>query len=364
MKKNLLCCALLGAMGFASTAMAQDYDDRWYISGAVGFNKQDNDRLTNDAPFGEIGFGRFLSPNWSLDFNLNYQNPEFDLNQNLRWSQWGGSVDARYHFIEEGRNWWPYIRMGLGLQRAEEEFETPIPPNVSSPGERRDNALALNLGVGLQADYGRVDLRTELGTRVTLDDQSVTAPDEDYFMDLLASVGITVALGPEPAAPVEPAPAQQTCADLDDDGDGVNNCDDKCPGSQAGQTVGPDGCPVPVTIDLRGVNFDFDKSELRPDAVAILNEAIQVLQKYPELKVEVAGHTDAIGTDEYNQGLSERRAQAVYDYLTSNGVDASRLVGPTGYGESRPIAPNENPDGTDNPAGRAENRRTELNVQN
>ena len=75
-------------------------------------------------------------------------------------------------------------------------------------------------------------------------------------------------------------------------------------------------------------------------------------------------HTDSVGTEQYNQGLSERRATAVYDYLTSNGIDASRLQGPTGYGESRPIAPNTNPDGTDNPEGRARNRRTELNVQN
>ena len=79
---------------------------------------------------------------------------------------------------------------------------------------------------------------------------------------------------------------------MDDDGDGVNNCDDKCPGSQAGQTIGPDGCPVPVSIDLKGVNFDFDKATLRPDAVAILSEAIEILKRYPELRVEVAGHTD------------------------------------------------------------------------
>ncbi len=85
---------------------------------------------------------------------------------------------------------------------------------------------------------------------------------------------------------------------------------------------------------------------------------MQILQRYPDLKVEVAGHTDSIGTDAYNQGLSERRAKAVYDYLTSNGVDASRLQGPVGYGESRPIDTNETAEG------RAKNRRTELNVQN
>jgi outer membrane protein OmpA-like peptidoglycan-associated protein len=164
-------------------------------------------------------------------------------------------------------------------------------------------------------------------------------------------------------APVAPPPAK-TCADLDDDGDGVNNCNDKCPGSAAGQAIGPDGCPVPLTIDLKGVNFDFDKDTLRPDAVAILDEAISILGKYPELKVEVAGHTDSIGTEVYNQGLSERRAKTVYDYLAGHGIGTDRMVGPVGYGESKPIAPNTNEDGSDNPDGRAKNRRTELNVQN
>ena len=161
----------------------------------------------------------------------------------------------------------------------------------------------------------------------------------------------------------ETIPAQVCGGNADSDGDGVRDCDDRCPGSQAGQAIGPDGCPVPLTIDLRGVNFDFDKSTLRDDAVATLDEAATILNAHPELRVEVAGHTDAVGTNEYNQDLSDRRARAVYDYLTSHGVDASRISGPTGYGETRPIAPNTNEDGSDNPEGRARNRRTELNVQ-
>ena len=234
------------------------------------------------------------------------------------------------------------------------------------PAQHEDNNLAVNLGAGLQFDFGRMDLRTEIGTRLDLDDVQATAGrQQNQFMDLLASVGMTVALGPEPMAAVAPAPiAPPGCADLDGDGDGVNDCNDKCPDSQAGQTIGPDGCPVPVSIDLKGVNFDFDKSTLRPDAVAILNEAIEILKRYPDLRVEVAGHTDSKGTDQYNQALSERRATAVYGYLTNNGIDSGRLMGPTGYGESRPIAPNTNADGSDNPEGRAQNRRTELNVQN
>ena len=361
MKIRLLSTALLAGLAVAQVASAQEFDDRWYLTGSVGFNLQDNDRDTRNAPFATIGAGKFISPLWSVDGELNYQNPNFDDNQDLNWSQYGVSLDFRRHFITEGRSWNPYALLGVGYQRSEEEFDAF--PNPDSPGEREDGNFAAKVGLGLQGDLGRVGMRTELAYRADFDDTSVAAPGEDWFGDVLASVGVVIPLGPEPTAPVAPAPAP-SCADSDSDGDGVNDCDDKCPGSQAGQTIGPDGCPVPVSIDLKGVNFDFDKSTLRPDAVAILNEAIEILKRYPELRVEVAGHTDSVGTDAYNQGLSERRAQAVYDYLTSNGIDAGRLVGPTGYGESRPIAPNTNDDGSDNPEGRARNRRTELNVQN
>ena len=357
MKIRLLSTALLAGLAFS--AGAQEFDDRWYLTGSTGFNLQDNDRGTRNTPFAAVGLGKFISPNWSVDGELNYQNPNLDSNQDLNWSQYGISLDMRRHFIAEGRDWNPYALLGLGYQRAEEEFDAFPSPN--SPGQREDGNFAAKVGVGLQGDLGRVGLRTELAYRADFDDQSVNAPQEDWFGDLLASVGVVIPLGPEPVAPVAPAPVAPSCADLDDDGDGVNNCDDKCPDSQAGQTIGPDGCPVPVSIDLKGVNFDFDKSTLRPDAVAILNEAVQILQRYPELRVEVAGHTDLCGTDAYNQSLSERRASAVYDYLSSNGIDASRMVGPNGYGESRPLEPTAQ---TLPECKNERNRRTELNVQN
>ena len=355
MKKNLLCCALLGAMAISQSAMAQDFDDRWYVSGGVGGNVQDDDRGTGDTGFLSLGFGKFVTPNWSIDAELNYQNPVFP--NDLNFSQYGLSLDARYHLLKEGRNWNPFFRFGLGTQRVEEEFDNT--PSPTSPGQREDSAIAATLGAGLQADYGRYAMRAEVAARSVTDDTSVVAPGSDTFTDLLAQMTVLVKLGdlPAPVVPEEPKP-QVTCADLDDDGDGVNNCDDKCPGSVAGQAIGPDGCAVPLTIDLKGVNFDFDQATLRPDAVTILNEAIDILKKYPQLRVEVAGHTDSVGTDAYNQGLSERRARTVFDYLTSNGVDASRLNGPTGYGEARPI------DTNDTAEGRAKNRRTELNVQN
>jgi OmpA-OmpF porin, OOP family len=369
MNKKLLCAALASGLCVAQAASAQTFDDRWYITGTAGVNLQDDDRGTDNATFGAIGFGKHLNPYWSLDAEINYQNPQFDdpavcaaggvcRAGDLNWSQYGISLDLRRHFLTDG-NWHPYLLMGLGYQRSEEEFNNF--PNPNSPGEREDGSIAGKLGIGLQGDLGRVGLRTEIAYRHDFDDSSAYAPEEDGFGDVLASIGIVVPLGPAPVAPVAPAPVAPSCADLDDDGDGVNNCDDRCPNSQPGQTVGPDGCPVPVSLDLRGVNFDFDKSTLRPDAIAILDEAIQILQRYPDLRVEVAGHTDKCGTDAYNQALSERRARAVYDYLTSNGIDSSRLIGPNGYGESRPLE--QTPES--HPACRSEtNRRTELNVQN
>ncbi|GAA5080957.1 OmpA family protein [Lysobacter panacisoli] len=360
MKIRVLSTALLAGLAFAQAANAQEFDDRWYLTGSAGMNIQDNDRGTRDAPFGALGVGKFLNQNWSVDGELNYQNPNNDDNQDLNWSQYGVSVDLRRHFTQEGRNWAPYLLMGLGYQRSEEEFDAF--PSTVSPGEREEGNLAAKVGVGVQSGLAgkRAAIRTELAYRADFDDGSMSAPSEDWFGDLLASVGVVIPLGPPVVAAPPPAPAP-SCADLDDDGDGVNNCDDKCPGSQAGQTIGPDGCPVPVSIDLKGVNFDFDKATLRPDAVSILNEAIEIFKRYPELRAEVAGHTDQCGKDAYNQKLSERRAKAVYDHLTANGIDASRLTGPNGYGESRPLEDL----GQAFPGCKSEkNRRTELNVQN
>ena len=379
MNKKLLCAALLSGLAVAQTVSAQDFDDRWYLTGSTGFNMQDNDRGTRNAPFVGLGFGKFVSSNWSIDGELNYQNPRFDRDvivnpnsgqtaatilrpQNLNWSQYGISLDARRHFIAEGRNWNPYLLAGLGYQKAEEEFDAFPSPN--SPGQREDGNLAGKVGGGLQGDLGRVGIRAELAYRLDLDDSSVNgANDENWFGDVLASVGFIVPLGPEAAkeeVPDAPPPPAPNCADKDGDGDGVNDCNDRCPNSMAGEAIGPDGCKVEIKIDLKGVNFNFDKATLRPDAVAILNEAVEILKRYPDLRVEVAGHTDLCGNDGYNQSRSQRRAQAVYDYLTGNGIDSGRLVGPNGYGESRPL---EQTAQTSPECKNDNNRRTELNVQ-
>ena len=114
-------------------------------------------------------------------------------------------------------------------------------------------------------------------------------------------------------------------------------------------------------ISLPGdVLFDFDKSDIRRDAEPVLARLANLIEKLSQAPVEIEGHTDAMGSDAYNQSLSERRALSVKNYLVRGfGLDAERLQ-TTGYGESRPVAPNSHANGSDNPSGRQLNRRVEV----
>jgi outer membrane protein OmpA-like peptidoglycan-associated protein len=103
------------------------------------------------------------------------------------------------------------------------------------------------------------------------------------------------------------------------------------------------------------ITFDFDSSTLKPQFTPILDNVAQTLTQYNQTVVEVAGHTDNVGTDSYNQALSERRANAVAAYLGSRGVMQQRMI-TVGAGESRPIASN------DTESGRAQNRRVEITL--
>lgn len=114
-------------------------------------------------------------------------------------------------------------------------------------------------------------------------------------------------------------------------------------------------------IVLENVEFDFDKATLRPSSNKTLNDLVEVMKIKDKLEIEIAGHTDSKGTPEYNIKLSQARAEAIRNYLISKGIKGNRIVA-KGYGHLEPIAPNTNPDGSDNPDGRQKNRRTEVRV--
>jgi OOP family OmpA-OmpF porin len=149
------------------------------------------------------------------------------------------------------------------------------------------------------------------------------------------------------------AKVDENGCELDSDGDGVVDSKDKCPNTPAGEAVDNYGCTLDDEYRLENVNFEFDSATLTAGSTASLNGAVQIMKRHSDLKVEIAGHTDSVGNDDYNMGLSTRRAQAVADYLIANGATAANIF-VKGYGETDPDADN----GTE--AGRATNRRVEL----
>ncbi|MDD3763254.1 MAG: OmpA family protein [Nevskiales bacterium] len=206
---------------------------------------------------------------------------------------------------------------------------------------------------------------TPAGEAVGADGCPVTDLDGDGVPDFRDNCPQTpkgLEVGPDGCAP-------------DLDGDGVPDVLDECPRTppgakvlpsgcalendcrrpRAGEQVDENGCAVERSFILRGVKFEFDSDRLTAKAREILDEVAATLQAYPEIRVDLEGHTDDIGSDAYNLGLSERRAIAVKDYLVGHGVAAGRMH-PVGYGESQPIESNQTE------IGRDANRRVELSV--
>ncbi|WP_411960521.1 OmpA family protein [Pseudomonas mandelii] len=158
--------------------------------------------------------------------------------------------------------------------------------------------------------------------------------------------------------------------DGDEDEDGVFDRRDRCPDTPANTPVEHHGCPLPqypasvkpvevvepevITLPS-DVLFAFNKSDLSPAAQSQLDSLMSKLQFADVVRIKVIGHTDSVGSDEYNQALSERRASSVAAYLLSQGIAPSKLTS-EGKGESQPLADNETDEG------RAKNRRVELHI--
>jgi OOP family OmpA-OmpF porin len=262
MKNKLLCCALLAGIGMAQSAMAQSYDDRWYLTAGAGVGFFDSDRDVADEMYGSIGLGKMITPHISIDAELWHSNPDLNqpaINGNFprtgcvgcfefdvverNWEQLSLSLVGRYHFISEDRDWHPYIALGIGAQEHHDGTQRQ-PQALGHSVSRNGTDVVMSGGLGVQKDLGYAYLRGEVGARVDMDDEGTS---NDNYVDGYLGVSFLFPIGSEATPAPEPvAPPAKTCNELDDDGDGVNNCDDKCYGSQAGQAVGPDGCPVPA----------------------------------------------------------------------------------------------------------------------
>lgn len=394
MKRNGLFAVIalaLGVAGVVSVAQAQDTGaapasgslanpnySNWYIVPRIGVAFGDSSRHVKADPIFGLGVGFWVNPHFTLDIEATSDNAGYkssSIRAGKQWETLGLDVAGRYYFMDPASPWRPYIMGGIGMWR-----HAAVSQELAQAGGAYGNLPASNgsgwgpgatLGVGVLYNVSdRIALRGELAARYYRDTESAQLagfaggntgtsqnPSQNVgtpvlshtygpkaWLDEMATIAVVINMGhaapppppppaPAPVAPPPPPPAQH------------------------------------VVIDLRGVNFKFDRPKkgehnIGPtlkapaaDSLAILNQAVDTLNRYPQVKIEIDGYTDSKGSDKYNQGLSERRANIVDGYLTSHGIDASRITSVKGFGETNPV------DTNDTAAGRQRNRRVEFKVQ-
>ena len=176
--------------------------------------------------------------------------------------------------------------------------------------------------------------------------------------EFLLMTGVRYFFGKAAPAPA-PTPEPEHAVVVDSDGDGVPDNRDRCPNTQPTYKVDAYGCVMyqneTITHELM-INFAFDSAQIPAGEKDELQETADFLKEFPQLDIRIEGHTDSVGTVQYNQGLSERRAKSVGDSLIKDfGIEQDR-VSTVGYSENRPLVPN------DSPENRAKNRRIEAKM--
>jgi len=361
--KAITLITLIAASG--GVALAGPYDHYGYVLGSY---LEPDSAFDQDNGFGiQMGIGTQLSPMWNIEGYLrgtraggpsNFENKTLGADLLLMLDR-----DGKFH---------SFLLGGVGIQGSKLE------------GTPHDSDPVYNIGAGFLANVfgdSRASLRGEYrylnydNYGLNLDDQLISIGVQFPFgkkrsAPIVAAVAPALALKPAPRdtdgdgviddmdkcpGTVRGAAVDANGCELDDDKDGVVNRLDKCPNSKAGVQVDINGCEIKAEIKLTGVNFQTNSDRLVPGAESVLNDAVATLKKNPEIKVEVAGHTDSDGAAEYNESLSARRAATVRDYLIRQGVAAERMTA-RGYGESQPM------DTNDTAAGKAANRRVVLRI--
>jgi OmpA-OmpF porin, OOP family len=230
-------------------------------------------------------------------------------------------LDLLYHFIPEG-NFNPFVVAGYGFAHYDPEINT------------RDMAI---ISFGLGAKYWLTD---HIALRVDLRDNRVF---DERIDNIEATVGIVFAFGgkakpsPTPVARYEPKPEPKPEPKAEEPIVIVILASEPKVEEKVVAVISEPKAEAPVVVlAFEDVHFDYDKATLTKEAQAILKRNIQLLKDNPKAKIRIAGYTSASGTKEYNQKLSERRAKAVYDYLTEEGLVPPDRLTTIGYGQTRP----------------------------
>ncbi len=406
MKRIMLCGMMaLAASGVAASSVAAAADDTgaWYFSPMAQYHLLDNKRVSKDDLGYQVGLGKDFASNWAAELGYNqggFKIKDSGASQRLS----GYSLDFIRKFMPDSTVR-PYLLIGGGA------LEDAIAGTNNHHAAMAEAGVGLLTGLGNQTGSSRIQLRTEAKYRQEY--ASANQYGRKNPGDILLGVGLQFMFG-APVAPAAKAVVASIAPPLDSDGDGVPDSMDKCPGTPAGARVDANGCEFdsdgdgvvdrldkcpntpqgtavdatgcPVDSDgdgvvdsmdkcpntpkgdkvdsvgctikdeikLPGVNFETNKATLLPESAATLDQAVATLKKYPNLVVEVHGHTDSRGSAKKNLRLSLHRAQSVMAYLHDHGVTNS--MSSKGFGKSHAVASNATAEG------RAQNRRVSIKI--
>ena len=340
MKKNIIGLAVATTLGLAAfAASAEDmYRGAWYAVPGVSYMHTDRDLEAKNGGGAFISLGKELSESWDLQGRLGYDRASEDTGiagVGGKYKQTQLGLDALYMFSRS--NFRPFLLAGLGAARNNVDY-TLAGSNIDS----KKTSLMGNLGLGFQYlvndSFGlQADVRQVWSKADIIVNNGVVGPrDNSTIANTLVNLGGIFRFGapapvamaaPEPAPIVAPEPAPIVA-----------------PEPAPAPVVEPAPAPVAackptletVTVAAEKL-FGFDKAKLKDEGKAALDEVAAKIKANADIElVMVTGHTDRIGSDKYNQKLSERRANQVKNYLVAQGVEASRLQA-VGKGESEPV---------------------------
>lgn len=306
-------------------------NDKAYIDFGPTYTFADSDRDSDNGLGAYLGIGKRLSAWTAIEASI--FGTRFPNDGSGRWDEYGAEFDGLLTYPNNAGGWMPYIVGGAGGVHS--KFR-------GTGNEATDPYVAVGVGVFKALEVARdlqLGLRADVRYRVTDTDNNAFPSIDDNAQDVVAKVGAVLFFGGAKAAPAPVVPA---------------------PEPKPEPTPEPKPTPKPDEWPLAVVYFDYDKSEIKPEARKKLDAASETIKKLlsedASTIIDLNGHTDAAGTPGYNMALGERRAKAVQSYLATKGVPLKSL-NIVSYGESRPAATN------DTAEGRALNRRVEVRLK-
>lgn len=357
--KNLerVIVSLLGClMSVPVLAAGNDFSSRWYTGGGMGLSRlrpNTADTIYNVSDSSSHGLKLYGGYDWNEKLTIEVYIADLGEAKlapggTLEYQDVG--VSGLYYFYNrhsdrarrQRTHLSAFARAGLGYMK-----------NDSNINFNRIHDTHVLLGAGVE--YGLAN-----GFAVRAEAEFFDKDSQFYSISLLKRFGRLVQL------PVGTSMKGDRLVDIallnksvneDSDDDGIVDSQDQCPDTREQARVDRQGCEIGAVIVLKGVQFASGSAGLKDLSGPILNAAATTLLRYPEVKVEVAGHTDSQGGKNFNQGLSYKRANAVRQYLIKKGVPANNLT-VRGYGDSQPVEQNNTVEG------RAANRRVELRILN